>query len=749
MAKVSPAASEGRVRLRRDDAFRDWTKKLGHLTDSDEQYRQQWLVKKTRFYNRRFGRFGKSGSQSRSTVTFPWIGAANHNIPLSEIAIDEIAGPLQNIVVGGRRIVQMVPMDPEAKQNAVNGNLAMEDLLRFRMGEYGCPDYARQTAFSVASFLQHGLAYDKAYYGYAVQPVTHRYDKDSAPDALRRIQVVPDGDIDEPTRAALVQQAGILVIGKGEFSQFSRQIEELAVRTFSLDLSESEDREALSDIMAWMKSSRQNDLEFSVTDVVEDGPRIVNVPITDIIVPPGTKRVETASRVTHDMFFSEASFLERALSSGWNADAIDLVLTHGKKGRRSARFSENDDLWQALRSRTSTTKTDTDSDEQQIKISQTYVARVTGKRLPERSVITWERDSGAILDASVYEYAHRTWPIIDTWYEYEENDLFSSRGLPEKLEDVEKVTTALSRHELNALSIEATPTFTYRMGSGFQPTKHRWAPGIFIPRNRPDDVMPLNFGIKSLAVERPMFQMMSLADRIAGTRQNSAVRDARLFEPPTAGDVQERATQFQSALGQRAGYFQDGRERIYRQVWALWTQYGPQDFYVHITGEGMEKLSQNDIRGRFRTVPVGAVGNSNPDVMLQRELAMLDIMVKSTPYISQDVRFVMDIPQKVKDILDLMDPYGSGRVMKVRSPEEQQRLLEMQQAEAERLAAMKEQAHALQEGAPVDPARQGRLLAEIKKVSPHAGLQQVIAGADQAMATANQNASLASNGQIA
>lgn len=732
MAKTSPAA--GAEKVRKTSAFDDWKKDLQHNTERDRQDMQTWLERKKRFYNRRYSRYGKSFTDGRPRVNSPWPGAANHNIPLSDISIDELHGPLLNLIDNTRRIVAMVPMNTAAIANAEKAGIAMEYLLRYRMSEAGSPDHLRQCSFSIDSLLQHGLSIDKTYYSYVTSYTSQRYDRRTLPEDLQRVQVVADEDFPgEETRQAIAQQTGALVIARSEFAQLAPQIESLVTRVFGLDLQERADREALSKAMAYIKANNpEAELQFAIHAIVEDCPRIINVPIEDLVVPPGTRMLETASRLTHETYFSQAAFIQAASNNNWDDDAVNEILDDAPRSRRSARFSNEDSLWQALRSRTGTHAASTDSDEQQIRVSQTFAQMTNGKSLPMPVVLTWERDSGAILDAAHYEYGHRSWPFVDTRFEYNDSDYFSSRGIPDKIEDLERYVTALARHEMNGLTIETSKTFTYRPGSGFDPNKHKWVPGIFMPRQRPDDIQPLDVRVSSMAVERPMFQMMSLAERLVGSRQNTTVRDARLFEPPTKADISERAQQFESALGMRALFFQHGRERIYRQAWALWRQYGPAEFYAHVTGEPLARMSQSQIAGEFQTVPTGVIGDMNPGARLQKELTKLDVLVKATPFVRQDVRYVDDIPVTIKQILDLIDPHSSDRILRLRSQEEQQQILQQRQAEVQRLQQLKATAMSLQDGSPVTEASAAELLKEIRTITPHKALQPIIQMADQA-----------------
>lgn len=708
--------------------------KLRHDIASDIQAQDQWVVNKQRSYNRRY----QQGS--KKPVNFPWPGASNFDYPGSDIEIDDAKPGIMNIVFGGRRIVDALPLNPESADRATNVGIAMEYLLRYRMGERGQPDYYKQTSYSAESFLQHGLAFDKVVYSYLTERRREKYTRETLPDSLKLIQVVDRVTPEEQQQ--YMQQAGVLVIQRDQFGQFAEQIEEVITNTLNLDLESREDRIAANEVMAFMKANNPDaELDLVITQVVEDCPRVINCDLESVILPSGTRSVQSASRITHDMWFTEADLRRRAFSGAWDNVAVNDVLESAQTSRRAGEVDGNR-LHFAMRERTDTDY-EVDRDDPHFKISEVYCYKLNQNKIPVPVVITMEREMGTVLRAVEYDYAHGLWPFVETQYEVNEQLVHSSRGIPEKIEGLEKHMTGMMRAELNGLVMATSQSFKYKLRSGINPQKLRWMPHLMMPVQNMDDIEPLQTHTNVLALERPMLLMQNLITRVTGGRLNTTTNEMRQDRPPTAAQVTETSLNSQSSKGLRGMNFQMGRACIYRQVWALWRQYGPDKFYAMTTDEPLREMSQHQIRGDFQIVPTGAVADMDPDYRVQQGFQALDVILKTKHIIDQDPRFSADVVQIVKEILDRMDTTASMRYLKRRSPEEMQQFLQQQQAAAERAQSIADDARRLVEGAPIDLERAEVLMRELRSESPHKGLQPIIEGAEQQRRAAENGQALA------
>jgi len=735
-SETNPSITQAK-RLPRTDKFREeFIPRLQKDINSDAQGIDQFFAEKRKAYDRRYQQ------DSREGTNFPWPGASTFNYPGSDIEIDQAKPGIMNIVFGGRRICDAIPINPDAAGQATNAGIAMEYLLRYRMGERGVPDYYRQTSLSADSFLQHGTSIDKIIYSYLTERRRERYTRQTLPDRLKLIQVV---DAISPEEQQQFMQSGVLVISRDQFPQFAEQIEGLVVDVLNLDLQNREDRIVLRDVMEFIKANRpEAELDLVATQVVEDSPRVINCELESVIVPPGTRTLASASRVAHDMWFTENDLRMRSVNGIWDSDVVDLVLESAATTRRAGQIDGNR-LHDAMRRRTDTDY-QVDRDDAHFKVTEVYCYKLNAQKIPVPVVVTMERQMGAVLRAVEYDFAHGAWPFVETCYEQNEHDFRSSRGIPEKIKGLERHMSALMRAELNGLMMQTSQSFTYRMNSGINPQKLRWMPHLMIPVRNHDDLSPIPVNTAALALERPMLFMQGLMSKVSGGRLDTSTNEMRQDRPPTATQVSEQSLARQSSQGLRGMYFQQGRSAIYKQVWSLWRQFGPAEFYAMVANEPLKTMSQHEIRGEFQMVPVGAVGDMDPDYRVQQSMQVLDLLMKTQPLIEQDPRYVADITEAVKEVFDRMDPTISMRLLKRRGPEEMQQFAEQQQQEAQRRGALKQEAERLQMGAAVTPEGALALLMEIRQESPHRDLQPVIEGARQAEAASNRTKALLGDG---
>lgn len=703
--------------------------KLQHDLSDDARAMDSWLAQKQDAYERRYQQKQKSG------VNFPWPGASNFNYPAADIEIDQAKPSLLNVVFGGKRIADCIALNPESQAQATKAGQAMEYLLRYRMGERGVPDFWKQTSFSADSFLQHGVSVDKQFYSYLVEWRTESYTRETLPDALKSIQVV---DEVSPEEQQQYQQMGLLVVPRKQWAEYAPKVKDLVIATFGFDSSEKSDRVACAKVIDFIKANKPDKvLEFATMAVIEDTPRTVNVPIEQILLPAGARSITGASRVAHDMWFTENDLALRSYNGLWDEKAVQQVMDTAKSQRSPGNYGvQGNRMWTSMEDRSGAMfGSGTQNEDAQFKITEAYCYKRDDHGVPQPVVITLERQSGAVLRAQPYDYAHGAWPFVSSHYEMNDQAYFSSRGIPEKIEGLEKHMTAMMRAELNGLMMATSQSFTYRVNSGINPQKLRWMPHLMIPVRSQDDFKPVPTNTSVLALERPMMMMQNLITKVTGGRMNTTVNEMRQDRPPTATQVSEQSRYSQSSHGLRAMYFQHGRGQIYNQLWSLWQQFGPESFYATVTGEALQKMTQQDIRGDFKFLPVGSIKDMDPGFRTQEAMQMLDVLMRSEPYVQQDPRYVPDMVGAVKEVMDRICPTASARLLRPRSPEEQQQFMEQQQAQAQESQRIAQEAQKLQQGAPITPENALEVLKLIAKQAPHGDLQPLIVQGQQAMTT--------------
>jgi len=115
--------------------------------------------------------------------------------------------------------------------------------------------------------------------------------------------------------------------------------------------------------------------------------------------------------------------------------------------------------------------------------------------------------------------------------------------------------------------------------------------------------------------------------------------------------------------------------------------------------------------------------------------------------VASDPRWIHDLAQLYADWQNDLDALGAQRYLRPRSPEEQQQFIQQQQQQAERASQIHDIALRFAENAGASPEELAILLREIRTVSPHKDLTQIIQATQGAMDQAQRSAELVgSNG---
>lgn len=727
--KLHPTSVEGERRLDERKDIGEFTRLAVQRTSRDQQDAALWLARKTDGYRRRY-------QYPKESVNRPWVGASNIRIPLIDIHIEEMKPPLLNLTFGGPKIYNMVPLDAVAVERAQAATQAMDYLHKYRM-----PDYLWQKCLQIDSLGQFGVGVNKVFYDYRTRQTTEVIRKIDMPQSLSSLAVSKDNT---PEQMQMAQAMGMTLMTPEQFDQAAPQIAMVVQRAYGLDTDEKIDANALDEIMRFLRNgSRGASLVIKRRAVICDTPRVINVPLEDIIVPQGTRSIEDAERLTHRMFFSEADLLQRSRDEVWDSDAVTLAIDKptGRSGMGRG-GSMGDELYLAKQDRMASMMGANGSSDL-FEVWEMYDTwDIDGDGLEERVVLTVEPNSFAVLKAIELPFDHGEWPFVSSFLEATDCSFFGARGIPDKIDDLEAHATALARAEQNNLLIETSRSFIYVENSGINPLAITWMPGLMIPVQNPGDLQPIQMSPSSLALEQPFRNMMGLAERVV-TGSSRQWQDGDMPERP-ASIVGESALARQRVLGVRAQLYQHAQRREGRLVWALWRQYGPDDFYATVAGEAPEKFTQAQIAGDFMVTPAAATGDMDPGYRSQQAWQRLEAATRLAPMLADDPRYEVDIAQAFIDWLYESDLTSARRLVRKRAPQEVQALVQNAQAQTQQLAKYADIAQRLIQAAPVKADEAADILRFMKSQMPHKDLQPIIdtwklarRGADRFAALAN------------
>lgn len=267
------------------------------------------------------------------------------------------------------------------------------------------------------------------------------------------------------------------------------------------------------------------------------------------------------------------------------------------------------------------------------------------------------------------------------------------------------------------------PTFTYRYASEFNPDNVQFIPGEMYPVLQQDDIQPLAVPDRTLNDEREENILLTWNERYLGGFDALSAQQ-NISEARTATEVQALQRSASEVLSYRAMIVQLGMKKIYRQIWALWNQWGPEETFIRVTRSRMEKLTKTEIQGQFDIVPVGTIETTDPVLEAQRALARLDVLTRMKQLEGQGLLgtdFEIRLDEALRLFLEKDNAIDSELVMRERTEQEKQ-LIQQQQARRQALI------EAAQTNQPQTIPEMKAALAEIKREAPFGASQQIRPG---------------------
>jgi len=614
--------------------------------DQSRNSREGWRNKMVRLHQLRMG--------IRPTKTFPWPGCSNLSWPL----IDKIMRRVKPNYVGlstNTRPTVVFQYESEAMMDAARKSEIVFDHLLWNT----IPDYLTKIVSGVDQMLEKGFVVFKIHWRYQTRDVKERYRlTDLTPEERDRLEngevvdVTPDG---QPVRRPLNDDNMV-----GFFAAKA-----------GLDLEDENDLDKAKKIVAAYRNGEET-ITFKRREVVYDCPDVVPVPAEDIMVPEeATIDVNGLRWIGQKIWMTENDLRGKQRDNGWKH--IDEIIESGAASSQRL-DSEKSLLVQTKEAREGLSSPIKDGFYEIWEMFCEY--DIDGDGFAERVVIIYQPDTGKICLEKEFDYDHGMWPFVMIPLEITDMRWYSSRGIPEMLEDMQKNVNVQHNAKLDRMTIQNAPTFKSRFGSLKNAGNFRWIPGQHLTVMNMDDLQPIQIPVLDSSFQMEENVTRQWAEEYIGVTDFGLTNPlSNTSEPRTATEINDISQIAAATFSLDAQIWQDGMKKIYHQVWSLFNQYGPDEMWVQVLGEDKPVfVSRHEIQGKFKLVPTGNAGNANRQLAHQKAMTRLQ-MFNGDPLIRQD--------QLRKDFFDTEDYRLAGRLMK--TPEELQR-----EAAAVAAAAQKE-----------------------------------------------------------
>lgn len=665
-------ATEASPSVELSERVKSWLKDNAQAMSHDLNDRSEWVDWMDYFERRRF-------CQEFRNPEWPWPGSADIVMPLIDKTIKKSTPRFYQTLLH-ERPMSALAMDRDSQKNSPNVEMMLQYLIRDPSTKY-----LRETAYHLDDLNTMGFAFYKTYWAYERRPSAMYLRRDKLPQRLQSLVVVKneaEANVLAMQAAASGQQAAVMT--KKEFKQNADLVRQTISGAF--DLTDSPiDRKAVEKIMGWFGDGAEKPMTVKVTSTLINQPAAVAPSPYDVIFPQDTTDIQEAERIMHRMTLGRNQLVRVAMNNGWDMKVLEEILKEEDRDEQSAtgahRGMAEDMREQSERDRFHLSDDSTDS--QTFFEVHTWLSRKQYGPQEKVSYIVHRRHLDRPLKIKVNSSPSGRFPFHVSRLESHSRRIMGSRGLPQLLNDIDAEITMVHRARLNRAQISTSPSFAYRPGSGFNPDMVNWMPGAFYPFQRPgQDVVPLatppmdNFELQEEQFLRTWAEELAGSTDFGLTNPLSQTRDARTAKE--IGAITDSAALSSIIAGSD---FAQTQEEVADEWFDAWHTFGPNQIWVARTSAAPMMMTKADLAGNFRFNMASNITEGGPQARAQQALSRFATLLQVGQ--AAGVKYELDLGEALRDWLEKEDPRFVARVMRERTPQEIQQIVQKQQRDQE------------------------------------------------------------------
>lgn len=337
-----------------------------------------------------------------------------------------------------------------------------------------------------------------------------------------------------------------------------------------------------------------------------------------------------------------------------------------KAGRRYDSPSDQlrEDIKDLLDRRHRTVSTRDVGEEMRIRLWEIYCRLdVNGDGFEERVVLWYAPSLDLELSMHEFVYPFDTWPVSLFTFSNDADRPIDQRGIAEMILPFQKLTNATHNARIDASQILLAPVFKIRPNSNKYESQVDWRPGALIPVANADDITPITHDLRILdALLREEQVTRRVAENYVGTFDATIQNFANQSERRTATEVEAITSLATSIFALDSKLFMDSMSRSFNQVWALYQEFGPEEFFFRVQGEPQPRnFLKSEIGKNLDVRAAGSPTSTNKSLILRN-------MERAMQVLLADQSGRVDKGRLIQRWLSLLDFQLSKDV--VRGPEE-------------------------------------------------------------------------------
>lgn len=648
-----------------DSRFMDFFNlELRSAVERDERERWVWIQKIAKYHARRYG-------LDRRKPNFPFVGSADVWPPIVDLIIEQMKPIYLSPLLLGNPPVNVIPQG-EPEEDRSND---VETWFEYELN-HDSPHFFREQNYYVDDILSCGWGTLKTSWAYETRTAPETIDIDSIPPELAQRIIIRRGDQDMQSLGLSEKLFDKLA---WESQVFGNQIfpptASLLEAMFDLDREDPTDRLAMDQILEWMRQGAQQPLTFKKRDTITDAPATTAVMGENLIIPAYATDIEDCFQVTHEMWMNGYQVRSKQRDQRWRPEAADQIMKAGR-GMDDPRFGRNG-IQQIEAARQGMTYTS--GEKFPIRETCTYFD-FDRDGVDEKIIVLWSKAAETPLRAYVYDRPSGKWPYHITEYERNKRGIYAPRGIPERLQDIEREVVVQKRAELNRLIISTALSLLVKSTSPLANQAVRWVPGEKLIVNDVDrDVKPLMMQDLSVVFQRQEQIWKTWSEQREGTPNYSlAESTSAMTEPRTKYEIQAIQGQGAQIGNVRTACHRETMSEVFTEMFTLYQRLGPKEKWIAVTGSDPLKISQEDLQGNYKFSVNQLFGVHNPELEAQKALARLQILMQVQASGAMPPDTMIDLGAAVEMYLRKDDPRAAKRIIRKRTPEEMQQLQQEQ-----------------------------------------------------------------------
>ncbi|HLA49799.1 MAG TPA: hypothetical protein VJ000_01255 [Thermodesulfovibrionia bacterium] len=596
-----------------------------------------WKQNQLKWYKKRYG--------LRKTVTFPWRGASNLHLPLQDKTIRKFKPEYVSILWNTSPVCNLESLESESLEAAEEASWHFDWLFRTRMNAY------EDVLLITDKHLQKGFEIVKTVYERKKEP------------RLIRLML---SELKEMISKNLINQQDADVLenpGKVEV------IFQVLSNNFGFDREDAVDAAKMLSIAVSIWSKKEA-VEFNIDQVVYDAPKLEVIDPEYITVPADTKAVftlEKARWIDHKFYVTPEEMIQNSLSGKWDKDTVNEILSQiGYKNMGEDRNIDG-------------TIIPDNYIERQTKSREGLQIMGTKHHIIIHQVCLWyDSDSDNAEERHILEYAEiyqkkelrfirypynmAMWPYVRVPFEVLDDGFYSSRGTVEIEDPIATALNVQHNQKINRQTLATTPTLIYAPGN-FNPSNMKFIPGQAVPV-----ASPVSQNAHYLTHPNVDGSFMNEEAILKGwDEEYIASQDFGITSPSSISGAQRArsATEIsqvsQNRLSVRSLDIQIWKaawQEIFKRLWFLWMQYGPEKVFAYVNSEGKSvEIYKDNYKGNWKFSPNGKFGVSDPLIEAQKAARRFEVL-KGDPMINQYELY--------REMLMLDDPRRQKRLLKTK-----------------------------------------------------------------------------------